>query len=154
MRQQGVWVSVTPMRSSSLGVLAGMILLVAASTARAEAPVAPPPLPTPPVAPPPVPTEAQPAAAAPDVAWPGLVAPVPAWAPLAPPGVPPPATTVAQGTQLRAPGDAAANVPLARRWWFWAGLGGAAVAVVVAAIAIAPREAYMGNAQPGVVTVF
>ena len=47
-----------------------------------------------------------------------------------------------------------APVPLARRWWFWAGLGAAAVAAVVTAIAISPREAYTGNTSPGLVQVF
>jgi hypothetical protein len=45
-------------------------------------------------------------------------------------------------------------VPIARRWWFWAGLGAAAVAVVVTAIVISPREAYTGNTSPGVVQAF
>lgn len=49
---------------------------------------------------------------------------------------------------------APAKVPLARRWWFWAGLGGAAVAVVVAGILITPRDPYKGNADSGIVTVF
>jgi hypothetical protein len=47
-----------------------------------------------------------------------------------------------------------ARVPLARRWWFWAGLGGAAVAVVVAGILLTPEDPYRGNADAGVVTVF
>lgn len=46
------------------------------------------------------------------------------------------------------------RVPLARRWWFWAGLGGAAVAVIVGAILLTPRDTYQGNASPGVATVF
>jgi hypothetical protein len=52
------------------------------------------------------------------------------------------------------PSGPSGHVPIARRWWFWAGLGAAAVAAVVAAIAISPREAYMGNTSPGVVPVF
>jgi hypothetical protein len=43
-------------------------------------------------------------------------------------------------------------VPLARRWWFWAALGGAAVGLVAGAIAISPREPYVGNANPGLVS--
>jgi hypothetical protein len=43
-------------------------------------------------------------------------------------------------------------VPLAKRWWFWAGLGAAAVGVVLAAIFIGPRDPYTGNANPGTVS--
>ena len=50
------------------------------------------------------------------------------------------------------PASPDAPVPLARRWWFWAALGGAAVALVVGAIAISPREPYVGNANPGLVS--
>jgi hypothetical protein len=42
-------------------------------------------------------------------------------------------------------------VPLAKRWWFWAGLGTAAVGVVLAAIFLGPRDPYNGNANPGTV---
>ncbi|HVU50260.1 MAG TPA: hypothetical protein VHL80_06220 [Polyangia bacterium] len=47
-----------------------------------------------------------------------------------------------------------ARVPLAKRWWFWAGLGAATVGVVLAAIFLGPRDAYNGNASPGTVEVF
>jgi hypothetical protein len=46
------------------------------------------------------------------------------------------------------------RVPLAKRWWFWASLGAAAVGVVVAALFLGPRDPYVGNASPGSVTVF
>jgi hypothetical protein len=45
----------------------------------------------------------------------------------------------------------AARVSIARRWWFWASLGAAAVAVVIAGFALAPGQPYSGNAFPGVV---
>jgi hypothetical protein len=45
----------------------------------------------------------------------------------------------------------AAHIPIARRWWFWASLGAAAVAVVIAGFALAPGQPYSGNAFPGVV---
>lgn len=47
-----------------------------------------------------------------------------------------------------------AKVPLARRWWFWASLGGAAVAVIAAGILLSPPDPYRGNADNGIVTVF
>jgi hypothetical protein len=47
-----------------------------------------------------------------------------------------------------------ARVPLAKRWWFWAGLGAAAVGVVMAAIFLGPRDPYNGNASPGTVNIF
>ena len=47
-----------------------------------------------------------------------------------------------------------ARVPLAKRWWFWASLGTAAVGVVLAAIFLGPRDPYNGNANPGPGTVF
>jgi hypothetical protein len=128
------------MWSSSLGLLAGMILLVGSSIAQAEEPVLPAA----------VPTETQ-AGANPEVGAPAAVPSVPASVPMVPRVAEP---SVAPGAQLRAPGAPAAGVPLARRWWFWAGLGAAAAAVVVVALVITPREAYSGNASPGVVTVF
>jgi hypothetical protein len=48
----------------------------------------------------------------------------------------------------------ARRVPLAKRWWFWASLGAAAVGVVLAALYLGPRDPYNGNALPGTVTVF
>jgi hypothetical protein len=45
----------------------------------------------------------------------------------------------------------AAQVSLAHRWWFWASLGVAAVAVVIAGFALAPGQPYSGNANPGLV---
>jgi hypothetical protein len=47
-----------------------------------------------------------------------------------------------------------AHVPLAKRWWFWAGLGAAAVGVVLGAIFLGPRDPYNGNANPGTIGVF
>jgi hypothetical protein len=44
-----------------------------------------------------------------------------------------------------------AHVSIARRWWFWASLGAAAVAVVIAGFTLKPGQAYSGNANPGVV---
>ena len=46
------------------------------------------------------------------------------------------------------------RVPLAKRWWFWASLGTAAVGVVLAAIFLGPRQPYTGNALPGQESVF
>jgi hypothetical protein len=45
----------------------------------------------------------------------------------------------------------AAHVSLAHRWWFWASLGAAAVAVLIAGFALAPGQPYSGNANPGLV---
>lgn len=45
----------------------------------------------------------------------------------------------------------AARVSLAHRWWFWASLGAAAVAVLIAGFALAPGQPYSGNANPGLV---
>jgi len=58
----------------------------------------------------------------------------------------------ARAPQLTAPEPA--RIPLARRWWFWASLGTAAVGVVLAALFIGPKEPYAGNAMPGVVQTF
>jgi hypothetical protein len=82
-------------------------------------------------------------------ASPGVVTPLVAPAPRGAPALLAPldATTKAKSA-------ANAPTPLARRWWFWAALGAAAVACVVTAIAISPREAYTGNTSPGVVQVF
>ena len=81
-----------------------------------------------------------------------LVPPPPAAgaaAPLAPPAA------VAPGAVVVAPPRAKpARTPLAKRWWFWAGLGAAAVGVVLAAIFLGPRDPYNGNASPGTVTIF
>jgi hypothetical protein len=38
-----------------------------------------------------------------------------------------------------------AHVSIARRWWFWASLGAAAVAVVIAGFTIKPGQPYAGN---------
>jgi hypothetical protein len=43
-----------------------------------------------------------------------------------------------------------AHAPLAHRWWFWASLGAAAVAVVIAGFVLKPGQPYSGNASPGV----
>lgn len=40
----------------------------------------------------------------------------------------------------------AAHVSLARRWWFWASLGAAAVAVLIAGFTLKPGQPYSGNA--------
>jgi hypothetical protein len=40
----------------------------------------------------------------------------------------------------------AAHVPIAHRWWFWASLGAAAVAVVIAGFTLKPGQPYSGNA--------
>ena len=45
----------------------------------------------------------------------------------------------------------AARVPIARRWWFWASLGAAAVAVVIAGFTLKPGQPYSGNS--GVVSL-
>jgi hypothetical protein len=43
---------------------------------------------------------------------------------------------------------------IARRWWFWAALGTAAVGAVVAGLVLGPRQPYSGNASPGILTAF
>lgn len=118
-------------RSRSL-LIAALALVAFAASARAEAPSTARADPAPVVAP-----------APPDVA------PLPAAAPLslAAPDPETPAPLVDAPTK-------AARVPLAKRWWFWAGLGTAAVGVVLAAIFIRPRDPYNGNAMPGIVTLF
>ena len=69
--------------------------------------------------------------------------PAPAPPPAASPSVPSSRPLVAAPVK--------AHVPLAKRWWFWAGLGTAAVGVVLAAIFLGPRDPYNGNANPGTV---
>ncbi len=44
----------------------------------------------------------------------------------------------------------APHVSIAHRWWFWASLGAAAVAVVIAGFVLKPGQPYSGNATPGV----
>jgi hypothetical protein len=61
---------------------------------------------------------------------------------------------VAPAPLVAAPLPKAKRVPLARRWWFWASLGTAALGVVLAALFIGPKEPYSGNAMPGVVQIF
>lgn len=78
---------------------------------------------------------------------PGAVAPTSA-------AVPALSTPPEVATKLTPKSAANVSTPIAKRWWFWAGLGAAAIAVVVTAIAMSPREAYTGNVQPGVVQVF
>jgi hypothetical protein len=77
-----------------------------------------------------------------------------------PPAPPPEAVPAAVSTSAR-PSPAAASDrakrtrgSIAHRWWFWAALGAAAVGVVIAGIALGPRDAYSGNASPGVLTAF
>lgn len=55
---------------------------------------------------------------------------------------------------LGAPPRPPSRVRLASRWWFWASLGGAAVAVVLAGLYLGPHKPYEGNAMPGSVGVF
>jgi hypothetical protein len=116
---------------------AALVLLAVAAPARAQsldngaaAPVAP------------IPSEAQHEGAAP---------PVPMLLPL-------PAASTAAVAPARQAADTAprkpARVPLAKRWWFWAGLGAAAVGVVLGAIFLGPRDPYNGNASPGTVEIF
>jgi hypothetical protein len=40
----------------------------------------------------------------------------------------------------------APHVSIAHRWWFWASLGAAAVAVVIAGFTLKPGQPYSGNA--------
>jgi hypothetical protein len=111
-------------------LLAALALVAFAASARAEAPVVVPAHPAPVVAPldvAPLPGASLPAVAAPEPESPAPLVDAPA---------------------------KAARVPLAKRWWFWAGLGTAAVGVVLAAIFIRPRDPYNGNAMPGTVTLF
>jgi hypothetical protein len=67
-----------------------------------------------------------------------------------PPDEPPPGALQASAPAAQAPG----RVPIAKRWWFWAGLGAAAVGVVALAIALSPREPYEGNTSPGITSPF
>lgn len=80
---------------------------------------------------------------------PGVVAPsaAPVFAPVAP--VPAPVAIV-QVPDVEKP----ARVPIAKRWWFWTGIGGAAVAVVLLGLLVRPPEPYSGNASPGLDRVF
>lgn len=63
-------------------------------------------------------------------------------------------TVVAPSPLVAPPVPKAKRVPLARRWWFWASLGTAAVGVVLAALFIGPKEPYSGNAMPGIIQAF
>jgi hypothetical protein len=53
-----------------------------------------------------------------------------------------------------APAPPPARVPIARRWWFWTGLGAAAVGAVIAGIMLSPPRPYTGNAEPGLIPPF
>jgi hypothetical protein len=89
--------------------------------------------------------EGVPLAGPPNVTLAGAPTPAPF---LAPPVIELPSPLVA------APAAKPPRVPLARHWWFWAGLGTAAVGVVLAAIYLGPRDPYSGNATPGTVQIF
>jgi hypothetical protein len=108
----------------------------------------------------PAPTPVAPAAEAPpsDTAF-----------PLAAPAAAPPADAAPLSVQAAPSQPTASFIPspespgaqkttqgasLARRWWFWAGLGAAAVGLVFAAIALSPRDPYTGNATPGITSPF
>jgi hypothetical protein len=71
-----------------------------------------------------------------------------------PPGVPNAAAPALVTVAAPAPAAVPVRVPIARRWWFWTALGGAALGVIVAGILLSPPQAYQGNAQPGLVTLF
>jgi hypothetical protein len=80
--------------------------------------------------------------------------PLPGSAP-ALPAAPPPVQEAPAALQAPAPAaQGPAKVSIAKRWWFWAGLGAAAVGVIVAAIALTPPEPYQGNANPGITSPF
>jgi hypothetical protein len=140
-------------RSTFPALIAAVALVALAASARAEAPAgaavasavpAPAAAPAGPTA---LVPEASPAPAAPDVAVAPLpVAALPSFA----------ATDVESPNPLvGASGPPkAGRVPLAKRWWFWAGLGTAAVTIVLAAIFLGPKDPYSGNAMPGIATVF
>jgi hypothetical protein len=93
--------------------------------------------------------------------WAGPAAPLPILiAQAIPPRPSPEATPAAVSASVR-PSPAAASEramrtrgSIAHWWWFWAALGAAAVGVVIAGIALGPRDAYSGNASPGVLTAF
>jgi hypothetical protein len=125
-------------------LVAAAVLVVSAAPARAE----------PPGGAAPVPAETAPAQAAPSEPS----APAPhiegiGYANEAPPSLAPP-LLVRPAPLVSAPVPKAKRVPLARRWWFWASLGTAAVGVVLAALFIGPKEPYSGNAMPGIVQIF
>jgi len=82
---------------------------------------------------------------------PGVVVPL---APVAPLMLTPPAPEPARQLFDVSRPTKPARVRLAKRWWFWASLGGAAVGVVLAAIYLGPRSPYSGNANPGTVPIF
>jgi hypothetical protein len=141
------------MRRRWLTGLALLALCLGATTAQGQQPAsgappadapagdAPPAEPTTsPVAPPQSPAEATPAA-------------VPAQVDT-PPAAPAPPTSFVAAPASPSPTQRPAHVPIARRWWFWAGLTAAAVGLVVGAIALSPRQPYSGNALPGVTSPF
>lgn len=125
------------MRTWGVTGIGALALCVWSSTgvAQQSTPVAPAAAPTPLEA---WPSPAEPAPPAPPVE---TFAPAPAAELVAPPAAP-------------APASQPARVPLARRWWFWAGLGAAAVGVVIAGIMLSPPQAYAGNAEPGITSPF
>jgi hypothetical protein len=98
-----------------------------------------------------------PASAAPPAAEAPSAAPAPVAAPtlVVPPGAPVAAPDAQAPALVRAP-DAAkpARVPLAKKWWFWTSIGGAAVAVVLVGLFLGPPKPYSGNANPGLEQVF
>jgi hypothetical protein len=126
-------------------LVAAAVLVASAASARAESPggAAPAPAEAAPAQAPPAEAPSAPARLIegigyPDEAPPSLAAPL----------------VVAPAPLVAAPVPKAKRVPLARRWWFWASLGTAAVGVVLAALFIGPREPYSGSAMPGIVQIF
>jgi hypothetical protein len=131
-------------RSTPLTLVAALALVAFAAPARAQslagAPVAPAPA---------APVLAAPATASPPTDFADAPSPVAAKPSLAAPLV------EEQRPLVAAPAAATPKrVPLAKRWWFWAGLGTAAVGIVLAAIFLGPKDPYSGNAQPGIVPLF
>jgi hypothetical protein len=121
-------------------LVAAAVLVASAASARAESPggAAPAPAQAAPAEAPSAPAPHIEGIGSSDEAPPSLAAPL----------------VVAPAPLVAAPVPKAKRVPLARRWWFWASLGTAAVGVVLAALFIGPREPYSGNAMPGIVQVF
>jgi hypothetical protein len=140
--------------------LAVLALWLLASQARAHEPIPTPPVWEDSAAPAPAAQAAPPAAATPvqtPPAPPAAVVPAPPAPPAAvvpaPPALDAPRPSPGSpSVAVVPPAMPQGRVPLARRWWFWAALGGAAVGLVVGAIAISPKDPYVGNASPGLVS--
>jgi tetratricopeptide (TPR) repeat protein len=105
--------------------------------------------PAPGVAPPPVAVAPPPPPAAPA---PAPIAAAPAPAPAPPPAAPPPAPEPVVAATVTAPADDGEHVPLHKRWWFWAGVGGVVIVGVTTALLLSHssyvKEGSLGTLRP------